>query len=60
METAMLKTTTARTEQVELSNVELDGVTGGALKPSEYFLAIAQIAVYVKAQAGKPIHLPGL
>jgi hypothetical protein len=58
----MFKSTKALTEpkQIELSNVELDGVTGGALTPNEYFLAIAQIAIYVKKQSGKPIVLPGL
>jgi len=50
----------ALAEAVELNDLELAVVSGGAMSDGEFALFMGQVAAWAKEQASKPVRLPGL
>ncbi len=52
--------TMKRNHEVELTNDELDRISGGAMSPLEYMLFMGQLAAWAKEKGSQPVRLPGL
>jgi hypothetical protein len=48
------------TETVELTDLELKSVSGGAMSDGEFALFMGQVSAWAKEQGSKPVRLPGL
>ena len=52
--------TAAGAEQVELSDNELAGISGGTMSAKEYAQFLLQLGAWAKEKSSQPVRLPGL